>query len=155
MQGRVLHKGGFYKVVSVFSLFNNYLSLVNCEALHLTETEFFLCQGWTIFFAKYINDIISVRKVQRFIWATLYYLHSRMLYAKFGWNCPSHGRKMSTQPNAWKGILLCPTAIFSCFSFNLTFLKSKQQQKKWFDFFYYGFSFPSQIFKIGDIQVCR
>ena len=75
-----------------------------------------------------------------------------MLYAKFGWNCSSHGRNTSTQANAFKGILLCPTAIFSCFSFNLTFLKSKPKK---FDFIYYVFSLPSQLFKIGDLQVCR
>ena len=80
-----------------------------------------------------------------------------MLYAKFGWNCSSHGRNTSTQPNAFKGVLLCLTAISSCFSFNLTFLKANQKNSTSFimSFLYSPNFLRSVIYRYADCKHWR
>ena len=99
----------FFKFVSVFEQFRNYLNLEKYRALHLNKLESpspkdALCQVWLklaqlfwrrSFFFKFVNNfryfvIISPwKRAGPFIWTNLNPLHSRMLCDKFGWNWPS------------------------------------------------------------------
>ena len=98
----------FFNFLNVFSLFRNYLPLVNGGALHLNKLAFpspkdGLCQVWLKLaqwfwrrrFLNFVNvfslfrNYLPLEKLGPFFWTNLNYLHQRMLCAKFGLNWPS------------------------------------------------------------------
>ena len=97
----------FFNFVNVFSLFCNYFPLEKDKALHMYKLEFPSpkdgCSkfGWNWLSGfeedflilsmhfRYFIIISPWKRAGSFIWINLNPLHSRMFWAKFGWNWPS------------------------------------------------------------------